>query len=147
MRPALLLLTLLAFGCSQLRYSARTEMVPIEPAPTPSVQQAPPPPESTPSRPMSAARRRWRGLVISGSILAVVGGAFVLGGALGLRSQQAADQAADARCMAQQGLVCGLFDGLAELPSEAVLGLGVVSATAGVIVLGVGLTGRFDNDR
>jgi hypothetical protein len=130
MRTLLVAVTLLAFGCAELRYPTRTEMVEVAPSPVEVV------PAREPVR-ADARKNRRLGLQIGGTILTVVGAALIIGGAVGVNRQQARNAAEDAECAAQGGWFCGLGDGLALMPYAAVIGLGGFSTIGGLVLFGL----------
>lgn len=133
MRTALTLITLSSFGCAELRYTPRTEMVEVAPDP---LAVAPPPPERTQTR-----AHRGRGLVIGGTIALLVGTAFIIGGAVGWQQQASANAAADAQCEAQQQAFfsfCGAFDNLSYAPYGGLIAFGGMAAISGLVLVGVG---------
>src|SRR5690242_11553130 len=78
MRNVLVIATLLAFGCGQLRYASRTEMVEVAADPAALAAAAPP-------RSVSVARARTsrtHALLIGGAIASVIGIGFIVGGAV-----------------------------------------------------------------
>lgn len=131
MRPAIVLVTLLAFGCSSLRYSSRTEMVEVAPA-------APAPTELQQTSPAARRHHRRLGFVIGGTIASLVGAGLIVGGAVGWHRQSAANDEADAECAAKGGWFCGLFDELSYMPYGFMLGFGTAATLTGIVLLGLG---------
>jgi len=130
MRTLLVAVTLLAFGCAELRYPTRTEMVEVAPSPVEVV------PAAQPTR-LEARKNRRLGLRIGGTIMTLIGAALIIGGAVGVNRQQAKNAAEDAACEAQGGWFCGLGDGLALMPYAALISLGGFSTIGGVVLFGV----------
>jgi hypothetical protein len=133
MRNVLVIATLLAFGCGQLRYASRTEMVEVAADPAAVAAAAPP-------RSVSVARARTsrtHALLIGGAIASVIGIGFIVGGAVGWKRQEATNAAADAQCQAEQGWFCGAFDDFSYLPYGALLGVGSVATLGGIVMLGL----------
>jgi hypothetical protein len=134
MRNLLAGVTLLAFGCGQLRYASRTEMVEV--APDPATAEAPlavTPVSSVPPRRSS----HWQAFLIGGTVASLVGVGFIVGGAVGWKRQEAANEEANAQCMAAQGWFCGAFDGFSYLPYGALVGLGSVATLSGIVLFGI----------
>jgi hypothetical protein len=134
-RKILALTTLFAFGCAELRYASRTEMVEVAPEPAVVAQPTPSPtpaPRAVPTRSDSQA------LAIGGTIAAVVGGALILGGAVGWQNQEAANAAADAQCVARGGWFCGLFEGFSYMPYGTLIAFGGMAVVTGIVLVGVG---------
>ena len=133
---------LLAFGCGQMRYASRTEMVEV--APDPAVTAAPLPlVAAAPPRRTS----HWRGLLVGGTIASVVGIGFIVGGAVGYKRQEAENAAEDAQCMKAQGWFCGAFDDLSYLPYDALLGIGSLATLGGIVMLGLAANGHEQESR
>ena len=144
-RTVAILLTLLTFGCAELRAPTRTDMIEVTPSPAPP--SLVPSPSSADARALHPRPNRWRALVIGGAIALAIGVPFIVGGALGLEHQRAADAAADAQCMAQGGWLCGLGDGFDELPYDGLITLGSMSSAVGVTLLLVGAAHYDQRDR
>ena len=140
MRSALVLMTLLTFGCAELRPSTRTEMVEV----APSQSLAPPP--APPMSPSRLRRRATRGLIAGGTIAILVGGALVIGGAVGWQRQAAANARADAECEAKGGWFCNVFDDLSYIPLGVLIGWGTGTMLTGMVLVGVGAH-RHSRDR
>src|SRR5512146_1654074 len=104
MRRALVVITLFAFGCAELRYPTRTAMQEVAPD---RVERAA---ADAPSPPTVRSRGRWQPFIVGGTIVSVIGAGLVIGGAVGLKKQEADNAAADAECSARGGWFCGLLD-------------------------------------
>lgn len=140
MRLVLVLIVVTSFGCAELRYPARTQMVEV--AHPVEVVAAPSPPRVR----VGWSRERARGLVIGGTIASLIGGALIIGGAVGWKKQEADNAAADAQCTAQGGWFCGTFDNFSYAPYAALITIGVAGATGGVALLATGMSAP-DRDR
>ena len=140
MRRALVLLTLVAFGCAEWRYPTRTEMQEVPPD---RVERAPPNP---PSPPPVRARAGWQPFIIGGTIASVIGVGLLVGGGLGWKKQEADNAAADAECTARGGWFCGLFDGLSFMPYGVMLGFGTAATISGLVLFAIG-SNRADRNR
>lgn len=139
MRRALVLITLLAFGCAELHYPTRTEMQEVPPD---RIERAP----ANSSPPSVRSRAGWQPLIIGGTVVSVIGAGLLVGGALGWKKQEADNAAADADCTARGGWFCGLADGLSYLPYSVTLGFGTAATISGLVLFAIGYN-RADRDR
>jgi hypothetical protein len=133
MRAWLVAVTLLSFGCAELRYPTRTEMVEVAPPPMQVVPRS----EAVPVR-VATPKDRRSGLLIGGGILATIGVAFIVGGAVGWSQQSAKNAAADADCEAQGGWFCGTFDGLSYAPFGGLIALGGMATVSSWVLFSLG---------
>jgi hypothetical protein len=142
MRSVLVGMTLLAFGCGQMRYASRTEMVEVAPDPA----AAPDPLTVAPVTSVPPRRRsHWQAFLIGGTVATLVGVGFIVGGAVGWKRQEAANAEANAQCMAAQGWFCGAFDDFSYAPYGALAGLGSVATVSGIVLLGIAVN-RHESD-
>ena len=140
MRRALVLVTLFAFGCAELRYPTRTAMQEVAPD---RVERAA---ADAPSPPTVRSRGRWQPFIVGGTIVSVIGAGLIIGGAVGLKKQEADNAAADAECSARGGWFCGLLDGLSYMPYGVMLGFGAAATVSGLVLFAIG-SNRADERR
>ena len=135
MRSLLVVLVLTAFGCAELRYPQRTEMVEVAPDPARAAPTADARAEAEPAPDLH--RRSRHGLVIGGTIASVVGAALLIGGGVGWQRQADRNAAEEADCLAKGGWLCGLFDEFTYLPYGFMVGMGSAAVITGVVLFGI----------
>ena len=138
-RATVTVLTLLTFGCAELRYPTSTPMVEVAPS---AVAVGPP---------ISLSRTgttSWRALIVAGSAALIAGGALMLGGGLAYQEQQRADAIEAQQCAAQmREFLCGLDNITSGLGDVTIAYFGGVIGTAGLVLISIGLGVRFRRKR